>query len=74
MKFNDEVYNVLKWLCLIFLPAVATLYAAIDGVFELGYVDIVCTIIVAVATFIGSLIGISTVNYNKEKEKDDKLS
>ena len=33
MKFENRVYDVLKWICLIFLPAVAILYSAIDGVF-----------------------------------------
>ena len=29
MKFSDNVYNILKWICLIALPGAATLYTAL---------------------------------------------
>ena len=66
MCFNDKVYNVLKWLCLIALPATSVFYATLDGAFGWGYADTVTTVIAGVGTFIGALIGISTANYNRE--------
>ena len=66
MRFENRVYDVLKWICLIFLPAVAILYSAIDGVFGWGYTATVTTIISAIEAFIGSMIGISTKVYRKE--------
>lgn len=69
MRFENRVYDVLKWICLIFLPAVAILYSAIDGVFGWGYTATVTTIISAVEAFIGSMIGISTKSYRKKNDE-----
>lgn len=69
MRFENRVYDVLKWICLIFLPAVAVLYSAVDGVFGWGYTATVTTIISAIEAFIGSMIGISTKSYQKENNE-----
>ena len=67
MKLNDKIYNVLKWICLIVLPACATFYYALSGIWGLPYGEQIVGTITAIDTFIGALIGISTINYNKEK-------
>lgn len=69
MKFllNNKVYDVLKWLALIALPALAVLYSALSGVWGWPYASEVSTTINAVIVFIGTLIGISTATYNKEE-------
>ena len=69
MKLNDALYDVLKWLCLIALPAASVFYAALDGAFGWGYTQTVTTVIAAVETFLGALIGISNAEYNKEEKK-----
>lgn len=66
MRFPDRVYEVLKWLCLIVLPAVSTLYWTLAGIWEWPYAEQVSGTIGAVCFFIGSLIGISTKTYRKE--------
>lgn len=68
MRFDDKVYLFLKWCCLIFLPAVTVFYAALDAAFCWGYTETVCTVIAAVETFIGTLIGVSTKSYNSEQK------
>ena len=68
MKLPDKLYDILKWVCLIVLPAVAVLYATLGNTWGLPYVDQICITINAIATFIGVIIGVSTLNYNK-KEK-----
>ncbi len=63
---NNKTYDVLKYLAITVVPALATLVGTV-GV-ALGYQDvtgIVVTIITAVGTFIGALVGLSSVNYNK---------
>ena len=72
MKLSDDVYRVLKWLGLIALPALATFYGVIGKVWDIPYTAEVVTTITAVATLIGALIGVSTVSYNKGKEKEDE--
>lgn len=67
MILNNKNYDVLKWIALVFLPALTTLVGGIGG--KLGYenIDLVVYCMVAFDTFLGSVLGISTVNYNKNK-------
>lgn len=71
MKFNDKVYDCLKYLTIICLPAVQTFYAAVSKIWGFPYSVEVTGTIGAVATLLGALICISTAEYNKEKEKND---
>lgn len=66
MKIPDKIYDVLKWLVIIVLPAVATLYAALSAEWAWPYSDEVVTTITAVDTFLGAVLCISAVTYNKE--------
>lgn len=66
MTLPDAVYNVLKWVVLICIPALTTAYVGLDAVFGWGYADIVAKISAIVCTLIGALIGISTAEYNKD--------
>lgn len=65
MILPDKVYNVLKWLCLIFAPALVTLIATIFALYHIDGAEIVCGTISAITTFIGALIGVSTKAYKK---------
>lgn len=73
MKLNDKVYNVLKWVALIALPACAVLYFTLAKIWGLPYGAEITATINAVALFIGALIGVSQYNINKEAQ-DDKGS
>lgn len=78
MKFPNKVYDVLKWICMIVLPACGTCYFAIAGIWNLPYGEAITGTLAAVATLIGALIGISTASYNKDKidnfeQEDDEL-
>ena len=66
MKFNDKTYNVLKWICMIVLPALGTFYFAIAGIWNLPYAEQIVGTIAAVTTLLGALIGISTATYNRD--------
>lgn len=65
---SNKVYDVLKWITLVFLPALTTLTGAILTTFNVGCTDVVLTIMTAVTTFMGAVLGISNINYNKNKE------
>lgn len=67
MKLSNQVYDILKYVVLIALPAVIT-FTNIVGV-QLGY-DMTTTIVIMTAfnALLGTLIGISSVKYNKENE------
>lgn len=65
MQLNDKVYETLKWIALIALPALGTLYFALAGIWGLPYGEQIVGTITAVDTFVGALLGISTVQYRK---------
>lgn len=71
MKLSDKVYDVLKWLVIIVLPACGTLYAALAAVWGWAYAEQVVTSITAVDTFLGAVLCISTANYNGDGSDAD---
>lgn len=71
MKLPDKVYNVLKWIALIVLPALATLYATIGKAWGLPYIEPICITLTALSTFIGTLIGVSHLAIKKEQKDED---
>lgn len=74
IKLSDAAYNVLKWLALIALPAIATFWGVVSKVWGIPYGPEIVTTITAAATLIGTLIGISHININKEKgEEADEM-
>jgi len=62
---SNKTYDVLKWIAQIVLPALATLYFALAGIWGFPYGEQVVGTITAVDTFLGVLLGISTAQYNK---------
>lgn len=69
MKLPNRVYDILKWLVIICIPACATFYMVLDKTFGWGFAETVATISPAVCTLIGSLVGVSAVQYNKDAHK-----
>lgn len=65
MKLNNKVYDILKWIAQYFLPALGTLYFALAGIWGFPYGEQVVGTITAVDTFIGVILGLSTMQYNK---------
>ena len=63
MYFNNKVYDVLKWVVQLLLPALATFYFAIASIWGLPYAEQVIGTITAVATMLGIVLGISKANY-----------
>lgn len=68
MKMSNKMYDVLKYIAQIVLPAMGTLYAALAAVWGIPYGQEIIGTISAVDTFLGSLLMISNNNYKKEKE------
>lgn len=70
MKMTDKMYDVLKWVAQILLPAIATLYFAIAQIWGLPYGEQIVGTITAIDAFLGALLGISTYQYNKDRNND----
>lgn len=65
MKMNNKVYDILKWIALILLPALGTLYFALAGIWGFPYAEQIVGTITAIDTFLGVLLGISANAYKK---------
>ena len=63
----NAVYDVLKWLVLICIPACTTAFVGLDKIFGWGYGEVVAQVSAIVCTLIGALVGISTAQYNQVK-------
>lgn len=73
VKLSGKVYEWLKWLCLIGLPALSSLYFGLAGIWGFPYAEQICGTIALVEAFIGAIIGISTYNYRREvRENGEK--
>ena len=66
---SNKVYDTLKWIAMYILPALGTLYFALSGIWGLPYGGQIVGTITAIDTFLGVIIGISTVQYNKRVDK-----
>ena len=70
MQLPSKVYDFLKWFCLIALPALSVLVAVVFKVWDIPYSIQITTTINAIAVFIGSLIGVSQLNYSNNADSN----
>lgn len=64
-KMSNEVYDVLKFIAQILLPACGTLYFALASIWGLPYGEQIVGTITAVDAFLGACLGISTKQYKE---------
>ena len=74
MKLPNKVYDVLKWIVVIVIPALTTAYVGLSTIWGLPYADKIAKTSAVVCTLLGALLGISTINYNKELPEGDEES
>jgi hypothetical protein len=69
---SNKVYDILKWILLV---AVAPTIALITGLGELYGFDttLIVGTISLVATFLGALLGVSNVKYNKRVDTNENI-
>ena len=66
MQLNSKVYDILKWITMIVLPALATAYVGLAAIWGWPYADQVAKTTAVICTLLGALLGISTAQYNKD--------
>ncbi len=66
MKLSNKVFDVLKWVAILFLPALAILIRTVFAIWSIPYGEEISSTIVALQVFLGAILGVSTLNYNKE--------
>lgn len=69
---SNKVYDILKFIAQIVLPALGTLYFALSSIWGFPYGEQIVGTVTAVDAFLGALLGISSVSYRKEVDRNDK--
>jgi hypothetical protein len=65
MKMSNKVYDVLKWIAMVCLPAVTTLWLTLASIWQFPYAEPIGATLGAVTVFLGALLGISSIQYAK---------
>ena len=66
IKFSNKAYDIIKWILMTAIAPTITFIIGLGELYNFETKYIVGTITL-IATFVGALMGISNVNYNKEK-------
>lgn len=67
MKLSNKVFDILKWVAIVALPALSTFIVVLGKIWNWGDIaPMVAQTITAVAALLGALLGISTIQYKKE--------
>lgn len=67
---SNKVYDVLKFIAQIVLPAIAALYVTLAGIWGLPFSEQIGGTVMAIDTFLGAVLMISSNNYNKTKKEE----
>ena len=73
MKLSNKVYDILKYVVTIGLPAVTTLWLTLASIWGFPYAEPIGATLGAITVFLGALIGVSSAKYKalNEVSKDD---
>lgn len=66
----DKVYDVLKWICILVLPALAVFIKTVFPVWNIPYAEPISVTIMAVDVLLGAILGVSTAQYNSSKGEE----
>ena len=70
-QMDNRSFDVLKWVAMLFLPALAVLIKTILAVWGLPYGEEISTSIMAIDAFLGAILGISHIQYTRgDKDAD----
>lgn len=68
---NNKVYDILKFIALVVLPALATLIIGVFEIWGLPYGAQIGATITAVATFLGAILSVSSAKYHAENNSSN---
>lgn len=69
---SNRLFDTLKWIALVVLPALGALYFGLSEIWGLPYGEQIVGTITVVDTFLGAILGISNAQYKKLQEGGDK--
>ena len=72
---NSKVYDWLRWISAVCLPALTALWLTLANIWGWPYAEAIGATIAAVTTFLGAILGISSITYAKKigGREDGKL-
>lgn len=62
----DRLYDILKWVAIIVMPALSTFIVGLGGIWSLPYAGQVAATVTAVGVLLGAFLGLSSVKYNNQ--------
>lgn len=71
MQLSGKTYDILKWITMIVLPALATAYVGLAAIWGFPYADEVAKTSAVICTLLGALLGISSAQYYKDSDYDE---
>ena len=66
---SNKLYDILKWIALVVLPALSTLYIGLGQFWNIPYPSQIAGTIMLVDAFLGALLGISSIQNAKKEDK-----
>ena len=70
MMIPNSLYDTLKWIVMIVIPALTTAYVGLSSIWGWPYAEEVAKTSAVVCVLLGALLGISTAQYNKQEPPD----
>lgn len=67
---SNKLYDALKWIALIVLPALAVLYGTLAGIWGLPFGEQIPDTITAIDLFLGVVLGVSNAQYKKSHKEE----
>ena len=71
IKMSGKLYDTLKYIVQVGLPALASLYFGLSNLWGWPYAEQIVGTLSCVELFLGSLIGISNYQYKKAQLQED---
>lgn len=68
---TNKLFDLLRTLCEIVIPAIGTLYFALAKIWQLPYGTEIVGTCASIATFLGALIGVNRASYNAYQKEQD---
>ena len=65
MKITNKMYDAIKWIVVIVIPAIITLYATLGNIWNFPRVEQITASLAAIDVFLGAIMQISSSKYNK---------
>ena len=73
MKLENKTYDILKFVAVRLLPALATLVIALGQIWNIEYAGLIAGTITAIDTFLGTVLGVSSKNYWQATKEAETL-